>query len=337
MALTVNFAGPALAGGRRLDPVDSGFSTMEVAQGERVDFWREMIRKHFVPVRIEPLRDGDFDGSVSLCSIAELDVARVRAPPMLAARGRRHIERSASTEYFVGLHLRGRALARQDGRRAMLLPGDFALFDSARPYAIEFHDADRFEHLIIRIPRELLDARCGSLERATSVAVRAGGETGRLLSPALATLAGMGERGAAFVDPLLDLLARSLALSAGIETAPVPRRERALRELERYTLAHLADAALSPASVAGASFVSVRHLHRLFAQEQTTFGGFVREMRLRRCRRDLADPRMAGIAIVEIARRNGYRSASVFTRAFTERYGIGPRAFRRREMGRRER
>jgi AraC-like DNA-binding protein len=75
--------------------------------------------------------------------------------------------------------------------------------------------------------------------------------------------------------------------------------------------------------------VSVRQLHRLFSHEHTTFGRFLREGRLRRCRRDLSDPRLAGLAIAEIARRHGFRSAATFTRAFAERYRVGPRAFRR--------
>ncbi len=329
LALIVNSLWCTGAIDRRLGGVSVGFSTMEVARGERVDFWREMVRRHFVPLRIEPLSKGDFDGTVRLRSIAELDVARVRAHPMLAARTARHIERSAGEEYFVGLHLRGRALAHQDGRRATLLPGDFALFDSARPYSIEFHDADRFDHMIVRIPRGLLDARCAGLERATSLAVRAGSQPGRLVSPMLVTLAGMDGEGAPFVEPILDALARSLALAAGLTATPVPRRRRTLQELKRYTLTHLGDAELSPSRVAGACFVSVRQLHRLFAEERTTFGAFVRESRLNNCRRDLADPRLSSLAIGEIARSHGYRSAPVFTRAFTERYGVGPRAFRR--------
>jgi AraC-like DNA-binding protein len=247
---------------------------------------------------------------------------------MLVARGWRHIERSASDEYFVALHLRGRAVAHQDARCATLLPGDLALFDSARPYRIEFHGRDRFDHLIIRIPREQLDSRCARLERATSVAIRARSEPGGLVSSSLRAVGAI-EDGARFVDPILDLLAGALLQAAGVVAAPVPRRRRTLEALKRYTLSHLGDPALSPARVAGACFVSVRQLHRLFAQEGPTFGTFLREARLHGCRCDLADPKLASLTIGEIARRRGYRSTSVFTRAFTERYGTGPRAFRR--------
>ena len=308
----------------------TGFSTTQVAPGERVDFWREMVRRHFVPLGIEPLDKGSFEGAVRLRGVADLDIVRVQAHPMLASRNWSHIERSASDEYFVALHLRGVAVAHQDGRRATLFPGDLALLDSARPYKIEFQDTDRFDHLIIRVPHELLDSRCPRLASATSVVVKVGGEPGRLVSPALRALAAMDRDGARFVDPILDLLVRSVALTAGLDVAPVPPRERTLQELKRYTVNHLDDIELSPARAARACFISVRQLHRLFSEEGTTFGAFVRERRLCKCRRDLADPKLASLAIAEIASSHGYRSAPAFTRAFTQRYGIGPRAFRQR-------
>ena len=94
-------------------------------------------------------------------------------------------------------------------------------------------------------------------------------------------------------------------------------------------MARLGDPDLTPAAVAEAQFISVRQLHRLFAREQTTFGSFVREERLRRCGRDLSDSRLARVPIADIASQWGYRSPAHFTRAFTAHFGVGPRDFRR--------
>jgi AraC-like DNA-binding protein len=59
----------------------------------------------------------------------------------------------------------------------------------------------------------------------------------------------------------------------------------------------------------------------------------VRDVLCHRCgRRDLADPRLAAVTIADIARHHGFRSAAVFTRAFTRRYRAGPRAFRREQL-----
>ena len=303
------------------------FSTLDVAPHERIDFWRQMIRRHFVPLRIDPLADRDFDGTVRLRSIGELDVAWVRAQPMLARRTDKHIARSRRDEYFVGLHLHGLAEAEQDGRLATLAPGDFALFDSARPYQILFRAAGAFDHLILRIPREQLERRVAHPERATARTVKVGSAGGRLAAPVLRALVSV-DVAAPFVDPALDLIATALSQAAGLAGTPVSQRQRTLEEIRRYTLTQLARSDLSPASVAQACFVSPRQIHRLFERQGTTFGRFVREARLRRIHRELADPALADLTISEIGRRNGYRSAPVLTRAFTERYGSGPRAFR---------
>jgi hypothetical protein len=42
----------------------------------------------------------------------------------------------------------------QDGREVRLGPGDFACYDSTRPYTLSFGDA--FEQLVLHMPRALL-------------------------------------------------------------------------------------------------------------------------------------------------------------------------------------
>jgi AraC-like DNA-binding protein len=107
------------------------------------------------------------------------------------------------------------------------------------------------------------------------------------------------------------------------------RRRSLAGELKRYALAHLGDPALSPKAAARASYISVRQLHRLSAHHGTSFGAWVREQRLRRCRDDLAGQQLSHRAIAEIATRWGFRSPAHFTRAFHARYGITPAELRR--------
>jgi AraC-like DNA-binding protein len=85
-----------------------------------------------------------------------------------------------------------------------------------------------------------------------------------------------------------------------------------------------------PQAVALGGFVSVRQLHRLFAGEGLTFGDWVSEQRLRRCRDDLADPRLGCLTVAEIAARWGFRSPAHFTRTFQARYGTTPTSLRPR-------
>ena len=210
-------------------------------------------------------------------------------------------------------------------------PGDFALFDSARPYSVSFTGPGAFEHVIYQIPRASLDART-DLGGATALRVPAASGAGQLASPYLRTLARPGAAadgvppGPSFLDAGLDLAVGALRAVAGC--AP-PRHGAVAGGLRDHALARLGDPRLSPEAVARAGYVSVRQLHRLFAREGTTFGRWVREQRLRRCAEDLADPRLRHLSIAEIAARWGFRSAAHFTRAFRARYGVSPADHRR--------
>ena len=133
----------------------------------------------------------------------------------------------------------------------------------------------------------------------------------------------------AFTDAALDLAVSALRATAGADGHPDPRRRSLIAQLKRYALTHLGDPDLSPATAARASYISVRQLHRLFARDGVSFGAWLREQRLRRCRDDLTNLQLIHRAISEIAARWGFRSPAYFTRAFHARYGMTPAELRR--------
>ena len=75
--------------------------------------------------------------------------------------------------------------------------------------------------------------------------------------------------------------------------ARTPRAGARLRGVQAWLDAHLADPSLTPGRIAGANFISVRSLHRLFEAEGVTVSAWVRDRRLEACRRDLTDPTQA--------------------------------------------
>lgn len=317
--------------------VDIEFATAEVDPAGRLAAWRDLVNRVFLPLAITPLpgggRPGGFGGSVTGSDWGGLRVWRVRASPMSAVRAQRHIRSSACDDYLLALHIKGTAHAMQDDRRVTLGPGDFALFDPTRPYSITFLGTGTFEHVIYQVPRASIDARRPARD-ATALAVRATSSAGRLVSPYLQALARParlpGDPPAqSFIDAGLDMAVGALRAAAGPAGQPDLRRRSLAGEIRQYALAHLGDPALSPEAAARASYLSVRQLHRLFAQEGTSFGAWVREQRLRRCRDDLANEQLSHRAIAEIAARWGFPSAAHFTRAFHARYAITPAELRR--------
>ena len=70
--------------------------------------------------------------------------------------------------------------------------------------------------------------------------------------------------------------------------------------------------------------VSPRYVQALFEDEGTTFSEFVRDQRLQRVHRLLADPQLLHRSISEIAFGVGSGDLSHFNRAFRRRYGKTP-------------
>ena len=310
--------------------MDVAFDTAQVDPPERLPAWRELVNRVFLPLDIAPLaaaagQPGAFGAAVTGSDRGELRVWRVRATPLSAVRAVRHIRSSGCDDYLLGLHVSGTAVAAQDDRQVTLGPGDFALFDSARPYRIAFRGPGVFEHVIFQVPRASLEARSRAVGTQTALRVPAASRAGRLASPYLRTLAQDEPPAQAFIDTGLDLAASALRATA----RPDPGRPAPAGELKRYALAHLGDPALSPKAVARAGYLSVRQLHRLFALEGVSFGAWLLEQRLRRCRDDLADTQLSRQSVAEVAARWGFRSPAHFTRAFHARYGITPGELRR--------
>ena len=311
--------------------VDVAFATGQVDPPDRLAAWRELVNRVFLPLAITPLarrdRSGAFRASVTGRGLGGVQVWLIEGSPMSAVRARPHIEASGDDDYLLALHVQGSAHGAQDGREVALGPGDFALFDSSRPYSISFTGPGVFRHVVFQVPRASLQAR-GATGAVTARRVPAASRAGQLVSPYLRTLARPGVRpenpGEAFVDAGLDLAVGALRTVAGAASLAGLRRGSPGRELRDYALAHLGDPGLSPEAVALACYVSVRQLHRVFAREGLTFGGWVREQRLRRCRDDLADLQLSHLTAGQIAARWGFRSAAHFTRAFRARYGVTP-------------
>jgi AraC-like DNA-binding protein len=314
--------------------VDIAFATTQVDPPERLAAWRELVNRVFLPLAIKPLQAAGpaagFGASVTGSDWGGLRIWRISATPMSAERTVRHIESSARDDYLLALHISGTAAGAQDGRQVRLGPGDFALFDPTRPYSIAFRGAGTFEHVIYQVPRASLDAR-GRAGSVTAFGVPAAGSAGRLVSPYLQALAGYADDvpAQAFIDAALDLAVSALRATAGAGSHLDLRRRSLTAELKRYALERLGDPALSPATAARASYISVRQLHRLFAQEGVSFGAWLREQRLRRCRDDLLDQQLTQRTVSDIAARSGFRSAAHFTRAFHARYGLTPAELRR--------
>ena len=70
------------------------------------------------------------------------------------------------------------------------------------------------------------------------------------------------------------------------------------------------------------------YLDKLFEAQGVSTWQYIRNKRLDRCRRDLADPRLATESILTIASGWGFANAAHSSRSFSRAFGESPRDFR---------
>lgn len=309
-------------------------STDHVAPRDRIAYWREVICAAFIQLDVTQTVGGRFRGAVRTRTAGPVKSTRIVTDPMVAERSVRHLRAAEEERCLVALQLRGRTIGRQDGRQVVLNPGDLALFDSRRPYIVDFQ-GEQFDHLVLHFPRIALSER--GVEAAVTTARRVGTDSpiGRLVSPFLVNASRVADLGSpATAERLgemsLDLIARALAATiASDRPRQVLSNDELYRRIQLYLQLHLADPTISPPSVAAAHNISLRQLHRLFARAGTTFGRWLREERLRRCFDDLRAPQLASRSVAEIGRVWGISDAAWLSRAFRSQYGLTPREHRR--------
>ncbi len=93
---------------------------------------------------------------------------------------------------------------------------------------------------------------------------------------------------------------------------------------------HIADPALNAAAVGFRLGLSARYVQQIVDGAGFSFSDYVRNLRLDRARRLLADPRYAHLRITDICAITGFNALSHFNRRFRARFGETPTQARRR-------
>ena len=101
-----------------------------------------------------------------------------------------------------------------------------------------------------------------------------------------------------------------------------------LLEAKSFIQRHLTNPNLSVFMIANAINISKSYLYLLFQGEGITVNRYIWDLRLEKCRADLANPLHSHRTITEIAFAWGFNNSTHFSRLFKERYGLSARAFR---------
>jgi AraC-like DNA-binding protein len=311
----------------------------ELPAAERFEFLRDMVCQTWVPMEVHT--DLSAVGGVFRASgLGAMQVVVMDVPPTTVCRTPRLIRRADPDMLKLVMPLRGRGsyVVAQDGRQARLWPGEFAVYDTRRPYEVHcgVDEDEPSEGLTFMFPPSLLSLPPSQLRQLTAVRIPASAGVGTLTSQFLMHLARTIDQcspaeAARLSTAALEVLASRLAheLDAMGWVTPETHRRAMLTRIHAFIQQRLGDPELSPGVIAAAHHISLRYLHKLFQEQGTTVAGWIRQRRLEACRRDLADPALASRPVAAIATRWGYSSASYFGQVFRAAHGISPQEYRR--------
>ncbi|MFE9693341.1 helix-turn-helix domain-containing protein [Micromonospora sp. NPDC005806] len=319
------------------------FDTTQVPAPDRFGLWLDMIADSPAPLRVRTAHADDFVARAEFVELGALRLVRYHYPAVDCVRTRKLIQRSDPDYYCLALTLSGTGVAEQEGQQSTCRPGEFTFYDCSRPHEVSHHGlAHGREHassVVAFIPYDALPLPQGRLAALFAGRMPGTEGIGALLADYLVRLSAHPEQyRVADAERLagigLDLASTMLGRHLVAEdTVPTEVRRRALlAQIQSHIRQHLGESTLSPQVIADAHHISVRSLHRLFEAEETTVAAYVRDQRLERCRRDLADPALRDQPVQVIAGRWGFRDKAHFSRVFRAALQETPMAYRARHL-----
>lgn len=308
-------------------------STRDVESRQRTAYWTDAVCDTYVQLECEPRGGADtIEGEIGADRLATLELSRVAATAQLVRRTPAKIA-SASEDYFlVSIQTAGHGVVSQDGRDALLAPGDFALYDSTRPYQLAFDGA--FEQFVLMLPGPTLRTAVRDTQRLTATRVCGDRGAGHLMISMIRTLAAeLGtlapESAAAVADSVTNILVAGLsALPAARQPAVSHLTAYHREQIKALVRLRLRDPGLGVGQIARQLRLSPSTVHRAWAGEACSLSDWIWSQRLDAARRDLADPALAARSVSEIAFSWGFNDAAHFSRAFRARFGGAPREMR---------
>ncbi|CAB3767718.1 helix-turn-helix domain-containing protein [Paraburkholderia humisilvae] len=261
-------------------------------------------------------------GSVDAWNLGRLDIldgrfAHLSLAP-LADRG--------DTWLYLKLVTQG-AMHIEQGRQARRIgPGEIVLVESSRPYRQSFDEPTGL--IALRFPASALKERGLRHDLRNFITPDMSTADARAIGDLVASIAA--QRGATSAnmrcrqgDQLLDLIDLLIDDPAALMRAR--SGDATLFRAKRFIAQNLRSPDLTVSLIASAVCVSDTHLSRLFRAEGESVMRYVWESRLVLAADILKRNDKGRVQISDIAYRCGFSTASHFSRAFRERYGVSPR------------
>jgi len=310
-------------------PTSTQFVTSGSPQ-ERLQQWSHLIWDVVGRLDTQVVGDGQLEATAMFGHVGTLQYCQLDSSPHRVERGQAMIEKDDRDLLKLVVQQQGRAIFAQSSREVMLEAGQWALYDTRRPYSVT--NLTRVRQLVLLVPRAELGLK--------------GGEVGRLTARGFGGNAGVDRIVPAYFERLFSEINEvqfssraelgsiavhllRMALSEFDTKLDVSSLRETLRfQIQDFVQQNLTNPELDVEAIANRFRCSKRHIHAVFSDDGTTITQFIWRNRLERIRDDLGDARLASRSITEIAYRWGFNNAAHFSKSFKAQFGVPPSLYR---------
>lgn len=297
---------------------------------ERLQSWSAMLRRVCGGFEVEAANPADFTGEIFLERIAGIECAGIAGSVARIVRDGATADSEGDGLLFYVLQLEGTSEMRQGRGEAVLQPGDATLIDGARSSEFLYRGYSR--QLSLHLPVRVL-AAYGEDWKGTVAAKIAGHGYAAALHALLVRSVSEAEsllpvEGALLRRQLIEGIMHLVSARRSASPPATALRQDEWSRVRGLLQRQLSDADFNCAAAARSACTSVRQLQRLFQSQGLTFGSWLKRERLERCYFDLRQACGLRATVTEVAFRWGFSDVAYFSRAFSERFGLSPRAAR---------
>lgn len=276
--------------------------------------------------------DLPFCGDIRHGALGQIEISKVTSSREISRRTRQHVSNDSRDTYVLVNGISGDVSLKQGAARTQIVPRSFVFYCASRPY--EWQHMNITEVRNIAVPGHLLKARLRNVDQYTGRSFSDTAGMWRILAELMDTsleeLEAIPEAASYQLGAqIVDLLALTLEGDGRLSLNEASGRNGLYRRCLGFIRGNIADGRLSPDMIASAVGISVRSLHRIFAENGVPVLECIREERLAASVTHLQNPGSADISISEVAHRTGFRSHSHFSHAFRTRFGMTPTDWRR--------
>jgi len=311
------------------------WSTDEVPDRDRLDFWESVLSSSVMPVLLSEANPNGFESRMSLSNIGAMTVARQRGSPHIVGRGRSELSRSSARSFNILVSLNEEYNVTAGKGRLRIAPGDVLLLDSERPFILELEK--QYEFINISVPPELLGTWVDDFESLIECSLTTSSRWGRSFGSYLALLAPRFGQHLTLSDAAISdhigsmfaLISREMNGNLGWSAG----EKSLLADIERILSQRFQESSLEATDVAASAKVSVRTLHRCLQATGKTFSGLLLDARVKCAVRMLQSPLFSKMTVAHVGIRSGFLDSSHLSRAVRQKTGYSPVQIRSMSLG----